>query len=185
MRKLLALIVLALLCVSFPTQAMFLMPGERAKINPFPGRAIIKPFTIYGQQTWASTAVITNPTPSVNGLVGEITSLPYVVPAGYVLLITAYGIEANNEGGTTNAAVIYPWLGNTLTANSQQLMSLAASTTTNEGRGFRFYIPAGTKFNINLTITNPATGFSGIVLGWYVSGYLISPPSAAPLFNAQ
>lgn len=165
---------------------MFLSPGSRLRINPNPGRIIVDPWAVMGQTTINHGVSSDNPTPSSNGLYGEVTALPYTVPVGRVLLITSMYMEGNTSESNTSTNDVHSggvqaiWLGASVVANSQFIVSNQCNDVSNELKGLRFYIPAGKIVNVRITSTNVVT--DGWVTGWAVFGYLISP-NAIPLFG--
>jgi hypothetical protein len=124
------------------------------------------PWTVYGQTSPVYNGAVDNPPANVNGLIGE-ASLPYTVPDGKVLVITAYGLEAYAQ--VANGLVLAPYLGATPPkTNGVFLHSVYANDASNETVGVRFHIPAGKVLNVRLMSNeNPAQ-----VVGWYIAGEL-------------
>lgn len=140
--------------------------------------AVADPWYAYGQTVIPPNGVVQNPQPNVNGLIGAVTSLPYTVPAGKILIVKMFQMEALWGGA------ILPWIGDTLadftaanclsTVNSDNInsgMNFPASFLFN---GFTYHIPAGKKLNIRLS-ANYANS-TGWIYGWYVGGELINAP---------
>lgn len=121
---------------------------------------------VYGQTSIPSQGSVNNPMPNAAGVVGEVVSLPYTVPAGFELRLMAYGIEAYNRPGT---AVIFPWLGAAPATNAKALMSVGAHGITQEIIGAVFHLPAGTIVNFMLLNGQDATQ----VYAWYAFGELV------------
>lgn len=125
------------------------------------------PWLLYGATVVSGGTNHDNPTPSVNGLVGEVTSLPYVVPSGYELVITNYGIE----GGKTPQYAFIPWIGSgSFTQNSQGLFTCAAAYGSNLYTGMEWRIPEGT--HVNFRVSNSSNDGIAYAFGWYAEGYL-------------
>jgi hypothetical protein len=167
---------------------MFLSPGSRLRLNPNPGRFSVDPWSVQGQTTINHGVNIDNPTPNGQGMIGELSSLPFTVPSGKVLLITSMYMEGNwngsaasNSGTDTHFSGVQAiWLGSSVVSNSQFIVSNACANISNELRGLRFYIPAGKI--VNVRITSALATVDNWVTGWGVWGYLISP-NAIPLFG--
>jgi hypothetical protein len=166
---------------------MFINPGSRIRINPNPGRIQIDPWSVMGQTTINAGVNTDNPTPSSNGLIGEVTALPYTVPAGKILLICSSHMEGNWTGmAASNAGTdahiggtLAIWVGASIVTNSQFILSNSCANVINETSGHRYYIPAAKIVNVRVTNTSTTNGW---VTGWGVFGYLISP-NAIPLFG--
>jgi hypothetical protein len=126
------------------------------------------PWVVYGQ-TSVTSGGVTNPTPNVNGVTGasgiEVSSLPYTVPTGHVLYITAASMESYNQ---TGIAELLPWIGTTFSVTSQSLMPSTSSGGTRVVT-MLFAVPAGTKVNVNLA--NTQSGGTQ-VFGWALFGVL-------------
>lgn len=121
----------------------------------------------YGQTTVPFQTAADNPPCNANGLVGECTSLPYTVPAGKVLLLDSYGIEA--YATAVGGMVLVPWIGEAPATNAKCLMSCYSDNSSNEIVGGRYAIPAGKKLNLRIMCSeNPPS-----VCGWYMSGRLV------------
>lgn len=129
------------------------------------------PWIIYGQTAPICQGGINNPTPSTNGLTGEVTALPYTVPAGKELVIDAYGLES--YGNVAGGLVLVPYLGaSPPTVNSAFLHSVYAFSESVETTGVEFHLPAGKVFNL-LLMSNECPAQ---VVGWYVKGHLVDAP---------
>lgn len=128
------------------------------------------PWICYGQTLVPVNQAVDNPQANLAGCRGEV-ELPYVVPDGYELVISAYGIESYaQEGGSADKGlVIVPWLGEETATNEKCLHSVYAQSSSNETIGVKFHIPAGKK--VNARIMN-AEVYAQTV-GWYISGELI------------
>lgn len=126
-----------------------------------------EPWLVYGTTEVIPSTNVDNPLPSVNGLIGEIVHLPYIVPEGYHLVITAYAIE----GGKTPQYALIPWIGNQPVQNDQCLMTCAAAYGSNLYSGMEWIIPSGKILNIRIS----NSGEDGLIyaFGWYMQGYLI------------
>lgn len=126
------------------------------------------PWIVYGQTMPVCNGDINNPTPNVNGLVGEVAALPYTVPDGTELIIDAYGIES--YATATGGVVLAPYIGPTPPIpNNAFLHSVYSNDQSNETTGVEFHIPAGKVFNIRLMSSECPSS----VTGWYVKGHLI------------
>jgi hypothetical protein len=119
----------------------------------------------YGQTLAQAQTGIDNPPAHHNGIIGE-ADLPYVVPEGYELHLTAWGVEAYDSSGTI---VFAPWIGQTRAIN-KFLHSCAASTGSEECAGMLPILPAGTKLNGRLINGENITA----VYSWYMRGYLVA-----------
>lgn len=134
------------------------------------------PWTAYGQCTTVPNGSVDNPTANLNGLRGEV-SLPYTVPAGKELWLTAYGGEAYNVPTTSSGApqgVVYvPYIGTTPpSSNNVFLHSVYASLRSNETTGVNFIIPAGKTLNYRVQSSYTLAW----VVGWYMRGTLRDVP---------
>ena len=129
------------------------------------------PWIVYGQTAPICQGGIANPKPNVNGLIGEVTALPYTVPAGRTLVVRAYGLEA--YGNVPGGLVLVPYLGATPpSGNNAFLHSVFSDNASNETLGVEYHIPAGKIFNL-LLMSNECPAQ---VVGWYVTGRLVSTP---------
>jgi len=122
---------------------------------------------VYGQTAIPSQVAVDNPTPNTAGVLGEVSSLPYTIPAGKMLALTSYGVESYEHPGTV---VLFPWLGSPPATNEKALMSVGADGGSNEIRGANWHLPAGTIVNVRL-IVGEATQ-SAWVYAWYMFGRL-------------
>ena len=123
------------------------------------------PWLVYGATTVSPWTNVDNPQPNVNGLVGEVTSLPYTVPAGYNLVITNYGIE----GGKAPQYALIPWVGEPPVTNNQGLMTCAAAYGSNAYSGMTWILPSGMKLNARISNSGDTDPYC---YGWFLSGYL-------------
>lgn len=124
------------------------------------------PWIVYGATVVPGYTNIDNPAPSVNGLVGEVTHLPYIVPDGYELVITNYGIE----GGKTPQYALIPWIGLPPVTNPQGLFTCAAAFGSNFYSNMNWIIPAGKI--VNVRVANSGNDAIAYAFGWYMEGYL-------------
>lgn len=124
------------------------------------------PWIVYGATIVYGGTNYDNPPCSVNGIVGEITILPYTVPNGYELVITNYGIE----GGKTPQYALIPWIGNYPITNSKGLFTCAAAYGSNYYSGMKWIIPEGKK--VNVRVSNSSDDGIAYAFGWYMEGYL-------------
>lgn len=122
-----------------------------------------EPWIVYGQTTPICQGGVYNPTPNTNGLLGEVTALPYTVPPGKTLVITGYGLEA--YGNVPGGLVLVPYIGATPPTLGQFLHSVFSDNASNE-QSPEFHLPAGTVFNL-LLMSNECPAQ---VVGWYVKG---------------
>ncbi|MHC2241122.1 hypothetical protein [Bradyrhizobium elkanii] len=120
------------------------------------------PWIVYGTTSVTGSTTAQNPTPNVNGLSGEVSSLPYTVPTGRTLVLTGWGGSASNAAGTV---VVAPYIGGSFT-NASQLMSAGIWAGTNQTGGV-WTIPAGKV--VNVAVQNAQ---STQVINWFVMGYL-------------
>ena len=130
--------------------------------------AVADDWVVYGQSTVPHSVV--DPNPNAAGVVGEIRDLPYIVPWGSCLTITAFGIEGYYGPGT---AVLFLWLGSVYgPGNSRALMSVGSHAGTNEIIGFHPRLRGGTIVHVQLLNGQvPAQ-----VIAWYVRGTLDYTP---------
>lgn len=124
------------------------------------------PWIVYGATLVPGNSNLDNPVPSVNGLIGEVHSLPYTVPDGFQLVITTYAIE----GGKTPQYAIIPWIGEFPIINSKGLMTCAAAYGSNIYSNMNWTLPQGTKLNVR--IANASNDGIAYAFGWYMEGYL-------------
>lgn len=125
------------------------------------------PWIVYGATVVNGYTNVDNPPPSVNGLIGEVNSLPYTVPYGYELVITGYGIE----GGKTPQYAFIPWMGTGgFTHNEQGLFTCAAAYGSNFYSNMNWIIPAGKILNVR--VSNSGDDAIAYAFGWYMEGYL-------------
>lgn len=124
------------------------------------------PWIVYGQTAIPINSSVTNPAPNVNGLLGEVAALPYVVPVGRQLILTAWGIEGNRDP----FSVLFPWIGEPPATNAKALMSAGSMAGMGVLSGVRFVIPESKKVNVNL-INGSAYP---MVHGWFVQGELVA-----------
>ncbi len=125
-----------------------------------------EPWICYGATVVSGNSNSDNPSCSVNGLVGEVSSLPYTVPTGYELVITNYGIE----GGKTPQYALIPWIGTTPVTNAKGLMTCAAAYGSNQYSNMEWILPEGKILNIR--ISNASNDGVTYAFGWYINGYL-------------
>lgn len=128
------------------------------------------PWVASGQTTIAAGAGIDNPVTANSGAVGQVLALPYVVPIGSRLCITAYGMEGYNAAGI---AVLFVWTGDPPVVTPQWridhgLPSVAAKDGSSELTGLNFCFDEGETINIRLINGQNITA----VFGWYVTGEL-------------
>lgn len=135
---------------------------------------MIEPWVSYGQTIIPAWGAVHNPSPNINGLIGE-ASLPYVVPEGKVLVIQMFQMEHLWD------AAMLPYIGETLTVASC-LSTMCGDAAPSVGgtdakfrqsmqaKGFNYHIPAGKKLNVRLNAGwNPGGNW---IYGWYVGGEL-------------
>jgi hypothetical protein len=122
------------------------------------------PWVVYGFSAVTGSTTSNNPAPNTNGLVGEVISLPYTVPAGKTLTVTAYGVQANDAAGTVVLAPFVGGGGSLANATALGSVSAQGGTVTINGS---WSFPAGSIFNIAI-INGQATG----TFGWFASGTL-------------
>jgi hypothetical protein len=122
------------------------------------------PWVVYGQTSVVGAgANVNNPTPNVNGLNGEVTSLPYTVPVGKTLTISVVAMESYNATGTCSLIV---YIGNSF-ANGKIIALASASHGTRQTIG-TWVIPGGTQISAILINNEAATQ----VFGWGITGTL-------------
>lgn len=136
------------------------------------------PWICYGQTAIDPNSEVHDPTPNVNGLVGECVSLPYTVPIGKILVLKMFQMEQ------LWGAAILPWIGETMadfmaahclstmigaTAEPNPLPAALFRANLHYD-GFNYQIPAGKTLHIRLNSGySPSTGW---IYGWYVGGEL-------------
>ena len=120
---------------------------------------------VYGQTAMPASGPVNNPTPNVNGLNGEVSKLPYVVPQGYNLVLTGWGFE----GLGAPFGVCIPWIGTAPLTNGKCLTSVGTGPGSYYVTGMRWSIPAGKIVNVYLL---NGTSESNVVCAWYVQGQL-------------
>lgn len=123
------------------------------------------PWIVYSQTTMPAQGSVNNPAPNVNGLNGEVTSLPYTVPTGYNLVLTGWGFEGLN----TPFGVCIPWIGTGAVTNAKCLASVGPSRASYYATGMIWSIPAGKVVNVYLL---NGTNEANVVCSWFVQGYL-------------
>ena len=135
------------------------------------------PWVAYGQTAIGAGLMHLDPHPNKGPVVGAITAWPYVVPAGYNLTITGYGVEGNATGNT-----IFPILGplpaGAIIGDSayapwwNQIAAAAlysvAGTHSKAEFGFQFQLPAGTEVHVGIINSSPYN----LVHGWFLQGEL-------------
>lgn len=134
-----------------------------------------EPWIAHAQST-LYTGSNTDPQLNHAGLIGEVQSLPYRVPPGKVLKITAIGLESFATAATPNPIfVLFPWITPDLRSrsaseiNNAALLSCAASDHTNVCP-VEYYVPAGMWVHATLLLGSPA--MSGGVWAWFIAGDL-------------
>jgi hypothetical protein len=127
-----------------------------------------EPWIAYGQTLPVKGAAVDNPQTNCNGLRGEVTALPYTVPADKELVLEAYGLES--YGNVPGGLVLVPWIGNPPATNAQCLHSVFSDNQSNETIGVRFHIPAGKKLNVRIMCNEDIAQ----VVGWYLRGTLVA-----------
>lgn len=140
----------------------------------------MEPWIVYGQTVMvvngATVDGIDNPAPNTAGLIGEVSSLPYQVPQGKKLVITAYGFEGHVlPNDSYPVYVLVPWLSDQPMPNAtpqdripRQLASCSASTETNVIYCEK-HIPSGKYLNVRLLNNSP---HSDMRHGWFMQGFL-------------
>jgi len=123
------------------------------------------PWVVYSQTSIAAGSSIDNPAPNVNGLVGEVATLPYTVPAGYDLDLETWGVEAYN---VANTIVLFPWIGPPPASNPASLPSAGSWAGTRQLAG-NFRLPAGKVLNFRLQNAQVTA-----VVAWFASGCLVA-----------
>lgn len=134
---------------------------------PSTGTVTREPWIAYGQQAGPSGAHIDNPVCNHTGAIGEV-DLPYTVPVGWDLVLTAWGIEAYES--ITGSFVLVPWIGDAPATNAKCLHSVLASTASGQTHGFEYRFPAGTQINARIMCSEAGNP----VAGWFMSGYKIA-----------
>ena len=138
-----------------------------------PISVIGSPWVVSGQTGIPAKTGIDNPVPSDPGAIGQVTSLPYTVPANCTLMLTSYGIEGYVQDGIS---VVFIWTGSPATVTPQWRIdhataSAAARNGSNELIGQLYDFPEGTVMNIRLI--NGTTTANNWIFGWYASGDLV------------
>lgn len=132
-----------------------------------------EPWVCYGQTQIQEGTLVDNPAPNRNGLCGEVTCLPYVVPDGKTLVLKYYGAEAYDFPGTV---VMVPWIGCEAISNGACLPSAASKAGTGSVNG-EWHLPAGTVLNFRIMQAQDTPGDAPWVFGWGASGHLLSEPA--------
>jgi hypothetical protein len=134
-------------------------------------------WVVYGQTAMpaAPNGGVTNPTPgtglgqglNINGLVGEVTSLPYTVPEGKQLVLEGWGFEGLNQP----FGVCIPFIGDAPVTNAKCLPSVGCggSQASYYITGTRFTVPAGKKVGVFLL---NGTTIHNVICAWFVQGHL-------------
>lgn len=125
---------------------------------------------VYGATTIAAGGVVDNPTPNSNGVVGEVTSLPYTVPSGHTLTITSMQVEGPACDYSSNSSQFGMgiWLGSAPCTNSKWIASCTTTGGSNQNTNMNLELPAGTILNLRM-MNNTSNAW---VDGWYVEGQL-------------
>jgi hypothetical protein len=140
------------------------------------GTAHAEAWIVHGQTRLdASRSGVDNPAPNTAGALGEVTELPYQVPSGRRLVITAYGFEGHTRPEkTVPVYVILVWLSDHPMPDAmpedrapRSLFSCAASIQSNVCP-VHFIVPAG-KW-VNVRILNDG---SNMRHAWFVTGELV------------
>lgn len=131
------------------------------------------PWVCYGQTQVDLGQSVFDPAPNVNGLIGEVMGLPYLVPVGCDLWLENYGIEAypGCPGGIVLAPFISDFHPGELPEekNRQFLHSVNAGWAgTVQATGLRYVIPAGKTLHVMLQ----NGGQPAAVYGWFLAGTL-------------
>lgn len=135
------------------------------------------PFVCHGQTaiTPANLEVV-NPTPNTGSVLGECTALPYFVPAGATLIVTAMHLEGSGYGSG-----MYLFTGTQQIA-SKVMTSLESQETPSNLRNaqnwqasvqftdLNWWFPAGTQINLDVN-----DALQGVITAWDFSGCLKSP----------
>lgn len=129
---------------------------------------------MYGIVTLSPNSVVDNCAPNACGLVDEITSFPYTVPAGYELVIDSMGIEgpALDTSNNHSQTGFFVWLGDFPCTNAKALMSCTTTGGSTQLVDMGMRIPAGKK--VNIRVMNNTT--QSWVNGWYLKGSLNAIP---------
>lgn len=164
MKKLISFFVLL---IALPASAEILPPGYT-------------PWTAFGQTVLAPNTAICDPATNHPGTLGDVSSLPYTVPAGKVLVINRGQVEALWGAGLilyfNNACTDNTKASHTLNGGPVWIVppgTNAAGATHDEVFG-PYYIPAG--MTVHLRLSSNETPSSGWAYGWMISGYLMPAP---------
>lgn len=127
---------------------------------------MVTPWLVYGQTVLPANNT-DNPTPNVNGLIGEVASLPYTVPAGKVLVIERLTLESYQD---TAILAMFLYFGSvTPVTNAMCSATLGANGGTSQ-MTVGWHIPAGTV--VNLRLQNVQPNHLGWTYGWSIEGRL-------------
>ena len=128
------------------------------------------PWIVYGATLIQAGSAIDNPTPNSNGVIGEITYLPYIVPEGYELVITNMQVEGPPYDNSINWGQLGMgiWLGNLPCTNEKWVVSCTTIGGSHQNNDMNIILKSGTILNIRL-MSNTRLGW---VDGWYIQGYL-------------
>jgi len=130
------------------------------------------PWIVYGTTLVPAGNVIDNPIPNSNGVVGEIISLPYLVPEGYELVITNMQVEGPPYDNSVSWSQfgMGVWLGTFPCTNAKWIASCTTIGGSHQNNDMNIILKSGTILNIRL-MSNTQIGW---IDGWYVQGYLQS-----------
>lgn len=140
------------------------------------------PWIAYGETALTIGQKLTDPAPNISGLGGEVTALPYTVPAGKILVLETMSVEC--MWGVNMYAVV----GSAGDVNNNELGSYNCGTqngTSGNPPTWTFimptkvwpvndHLPAGTILHLILNPINIIE--SGIVHGWKLTGKLCVAP---------
>jgi hypothetical protein len=117
---------------------------------------------VYGQTSVPPGSILQSLSPEVNGLLGEVGSLPYVVPALSQLNLECWGISAPDVGGTV---ALIPFIGPVTSNVLKRLPSAVAKAGVGIIQG-NFILPAGTLLNFEIQNSQSVAS----IFSWYASG---------------
>jgi hypothetical protein len=127
-----------------------------------------RPWLAYGAQVLPSGSLVDDPAPNVNGVVGEVTSLPYEVPSGHQLIVTSAGMSGN----PAPQAGLVLWVGDGEATNAKTIPATDSAWSSAHAPALQTVLPAGMRLHvrlINSTVTSDT-------YAWYVVGCLAPVP---------
>jgi hypothetical protein len=126
------------------------------------------PWLAYGAQLMPSGAIVDDPAPNVNGLVGEVPRLPYTVPPGTQLILTSVGLSGN----PAPQAGIILWVGDSPATNAKTIPATDSAWSSAHAPALQTVLPQGMRLHVRLANSSPTSD----TYAWYVVGCLAPAP---------